>query len=95
VLGIGKPTLVCYPERIRITFFLFLSGCFSIAGIVGLFYVITMGVMPPQDSVGQSKEFVLGWTLFFSLILGVPCLLAFIAGLIPWILWFRKSRNEA
>jgi hypothetical protein len=74
---------------------LFLSACIAIAGLVGFFIVIKMGVLPSDNPVGHSKEYEQGWSVFFFLLLGVPCLVAFFGGLMPWILWFKRFRKTS
>jgi len=73
---------------------LFASACLCFAGFVGFVIVIRMGVLPPDDLMGHSKEYCQGWTLFYFLLLGIPCLAAFFSGLVPLFLWFKHSRKK-
>jgi hypothetical protein len=73
---------------------LFLSACLAIAGLVGFIIVVKMGLMPSGNSMGHSKEYEQGWSLFFLLFLGLPCLAAFLGGLAPWIVWLLNSRRN-
>jgi len=73
---------------------LFLSACLAAAGLVGLVYVVEMGVLPPDNPMGHTKEYQQGWTLVFMLLLGVPSLAAFIGGVTPLLRWSRKLRKQ-
>lgn len=70
---------------------LILSACLACAGIAGLIYVIRMGVLPSDNLMGHSREYEQGWSLFFMVFLGIPCIVAFIAGITPWIILFKNS----
>jgi len=73
---------------------LFFSACFALVGLVGIIYVIKMGALPSKHLMGHSREYEQGWVIFFSLLLGIPCLLAFLGGLAHWILWFVGTRKK-
>ena len=73
---------------------LFFSAALTLAGIAGIVYVVKMGVLPSNNLMGHSKAYEHGWKLFFSLVLGIPCLLAFLGGLTPWIIWIKKNRKK-
>ncbi|OPY84454.1 MAG: hypothetical protein A4E72_02221 [Syntrophus sp. PtaU1.Bin208] len=73
---------------------LFFSACLSLAGMAGLLVVIRMGLLPSGNPMGHSDEYQQGWALFFLLFLGMPCLLAFIGGLIPLISWIMRSGTK-
>ncbi len=72
---------------------LFISAFISLAGLVGTIYVIRMGVISSVNLMGHSRDYEQGWRLFFILFLGIPCLLAFICGIMPWI-WWRNSKTH-
>gem|GEM_PF-813512 len=78
---------------------LLLSGLLSLAALAIFIYILfKSGILPISNIIGQNKEFERGWALFFFLILGIPCLVLFMAGLVPWITWFhnrRKTKKEA
>ncbi len=74
---------------------LLLSACLSAAGLAGIIYVVKMGVLPSNNLMGHTKEYERGWSLFFLVFLGAPCLLAFAGGLVHWILWFVKLRRKS
>lgn len=71
-----------------------LSAGFAIAGLAGLLMVIDMGLLPSNNQMGHSPNYEQGWQVFFLLVLGLPCLTAFIAGLTPWIIWFKRRREK-
>jgi hypothetical protein len=73
---------------------LFASACLCFAGFVGFVIVIRMGILPSGNPMGHTEEYLQGWTLFFLLFLGIPCLLAFFGGLAPLILWFMRFRKK-
>ncbi|HOJ70370.1 MAG TPA: hypothetical protein PLR38_00860 [Syntrophorhabdaceae bacterium] len=72
---------------------LILSACLTCAGFIGVIYVIRMGILPSHNLMGHSREYEKGWRLFFMIFLGIPCFLAFLAGIMPWIIWrpWKKS----
>jgi hypothetical protein len=72
---------------------LFLSAFLAAAGILGLAYVIKLGVLPTKGPMGHTSEYEQGWTLFFMLLLGIPSLAAFIGGITPWILWVKRHHK--
>lgn len=75
------------------------SACLSIGALAMFFYILLKsGILPVSTITGQNREYEQGWALFFFLIFGIPCLLLFMAGLVPWIVWFhnhRKKKKEA
>lgn len=66
------------------------AGALSAAGLVGLVTVLRMGLAPAGGTMGHSADYVRGWSFFFLIMLGIPCLAAFVGGLIPWGIWLRK-----
>lgn len=72
-----------------------LSACVSLGALVMFFYILyKSGILPPSEISGPNKQYEQGWALFFFLILGIPCLAVFAAGLAPWIIWGRNRRKQ-
>ncbi len=72
-----------------------LSACLSIGALAMFFYILyKSGIFSLSIIVGPNKEYEQGWGLFFFLIFGIPCLVLFMAGLVPWIIWFHNRRKE-
>lgn len=73
----------------------FLSALLSIGALAMFFYILyKCGIFPLSEIIGPNKEYEQGWALFFFLIYGVPCLVLFIAGLMPWIVWTQDRRKK-
>jgi hypothetical protein len=66
----------------------------ALAGLAGMISVLTMGILPSANPTEHTKEFGQGWTLFFSTLIGFPCLAAFVGGLTPWAIWFTRLRKR-
>jgi hypothetical protein len=72
-----------------------LSACLSLGALAMFFYILfKCGILPLREIIGPNKEYEQGWALFFFLIFGIPCLVLFIAGLVPWILWDQNRRKK-
>jgi len=71
-----------------------LSALLSLAGFAGFIVVMAKGVLVPGSPAGHSASYAAGWSLFFFLLLGIPCLVAFILGALPWIFLARKRRAK-
>lgn len=69
-----------------------LSALLSAAGLTGFVIVMKKGVVGP-NIISPGDDYVMGWSLFFFLVLGLPCLGAFFVGLIPWIGYLRERKS--
>ncbi len=70
-----------------------LSGVLFAIGLTGFLIVLKQGVLVSGDGPGLDPMYTTGWSLFFFLMLGVPCLLATVFGALPWIAWLREKRQ--
>lgn len=73
----------------------FLSALLSLGALTMFFYVLSMcGIFPLSELFGPNKQYEQGWALFFFLIFGAPCLVLFLAGLLPWLKWAQGRRKK-
>jgi hypothetical protein len=72
-----------------------LSAVLFAIGLTGFLIVLKQGVLVSGDRPGLDPLYTTGWSLFFFLMLGVPCLLATVFGALRWIAWlWEKRRGE-
>jgi len=72
-----------------------LSACLSASALAMFFFILfKSGILSLGTITGQSRAYEQGWALFFFLIFGIPCLALFMAGLVPWIVWFHNRHKE-
>lgn len=71
-----------------------LSAIVFLAGLAGFLIVMKQGVLVSGSVPGHDSSYVSGWSLFFLLMLGIPCLLAVVFGAVPWISWLKERRKE-
>jgi hypothetical protein len=70
------------------------SAVLLVAGLAGFSVVMKQGVLVSGSPSRHGPEYTAGWSLFFFLMLGIPCLLAVVFGALPWIAWWREKRKE-
>lgn len=73
---------------------LFLSTCISAVGLAGMIAVVRMGGLFSSPPSAHTTQYQQGWSLFFTLMIGLPSLAAFLLGLAPWLAWFLKRGKK-
>lgn len=66
-----------------------LAALISLAGLTGFVIVMVKGVLDSGSPAEHTASYTAGWSLFFFLFLGLPCL-----GAIPWCRWLRKRSRH-